>query len=263
MAEKNLVLAVDCGNSNIKFGIFNGDAMMRTNFRVSTDYSKTADEYFVLIKSLLVNFNVDVEAIDGAIISSVVPPVQPMLERAVARIIGKRPLGVYPGIKTGIGIQTENPKEVGSDLICLAIGASARHQIPAIIVSFGTATAFVAVSSKNEIVGASIAPGLLLATESLSLKTAKLPEIKLARPRTALGRNTVESMRSGIIFGFAGLVDRVVSEMANEMGESPVIIGTGGLTSIMSTVPTCIQKYDPFLSLYGLKALYDRNMADR
>ncbi|MBP7733592.1 MAG: type III pantothenate kinase [Caldisericia bacterium] len=263
MTTKNLVLVVDCGNSNIKFGIFNGDANMHTNFRISTDYSKTADEYFVLIKSLLVNFNIEIEAIGGAIISSVVPPVLPMLERAVGKIIGKRPLGVYPGIKTGIGIQTENPKEVGSDLICLAVGATDRHQVPAIIVSFGTATAFVAVSSKNEIVGASIAPGLLSATESLSLKTAKLPEIKLAKPKTSLGRNTIESMRSGIVFGFAGLVDRVVDEMTKEMGETPVIIGTGGLLSIMSTVPNCIQKYDPFLSLFGLKALYDKNMADR
>ncbi|NTU61162.1 MAG: type III pantothenate kinase, partial [Caldiserica bacterium] len=114
MTTKNLVLVVDCGNSNIKLGIFNGDANMHTNFRVSTDYSKTADEYFVLIKSLLVNFDINVQDIHGAIISSVVPPVSPMLERAVGKIIGKRPLGVYPGVKTGIGIQTENPKEVGS-----------------------------------------------------------------------------------------------------------------------------------------------------
>jgi type III pantothenate kinase len=263
MSEKNLVLVVDCGNSNIKFGIFNGDGNMRTNFRASTDYSKTADEYFVLIKSLLVNFDINVDAIGGAIISSVVPPVLPMLERAVGKIIGRRPMGVYPGIKTGIGIQTENPKEVGSDLICLAVGAIARHQAPAIVVSFGTATAFIAVSAQNEIIGAAIAPGLLSATEALSMKTAKLPEIKLARPKTSLGRNTIESMRSGIIYGFAGLIDRVVSEMSKEMGTEPMIIGTGGLLSIMSTVPNCIQKYDPFLSLYGLKALYDRNMADR
>lgn len=263
MTDKNLVLAVDCGNSNIKFGIFGGGTNMHSNFRISTDYSKTADEYFVLIKSLLVSYEIDISKIGGAIISSVVPPVLPMLEKAVEKIIGKKPLGVYPGIKTGIGIQTENPKEVGSDLICLAVGAIFRHQIPAIVVSFGTATAFIAVSSKSEITGAAIAPGLLSATESLSQKTAKLPEIKLAKPKTSLGRNTIESMRSGIIFGFAGLVDRIVAEMTREMGETPVIIGTGGLTSIMSTVQTCIQKYDPYLSLYGLKALYDRNLADR
>ncbi len=255
----SLILVVDCGNTNIKVGVFDGDEMM-AQFRISTDPGKTSDEYVVLLRSLLQAEDIDPSEFQGAILSSVVPPILPLLERAIEKTLGHTCITVKPGIKTGIAIGAENPKELGSDLLCLAVGAKERHELPAIIVSLGTATAFVAVSDKPEISGVAIAPGILTAAKSLATGAAKLPQIELAKPKSALGKNTIQSMRAGIVLGFAGLVDRICMEMAREMKKQPIVIATGGLLNIISQSTTSINRYDPFLSLYGLKALYDKNV---
>ncbi len=262
MPNGRLVLVIDCGNTNIKFGAFDGQNLI-SNFRIATNLVKTSDEYSITLRSLLQEDGFDAASFEGVVISSVVPPVLPLLERAVEKVLGHQCLVVRPGIKTGIGIMAENPKELGSDLLSLAVGAVVRHSLPAIVVSVGTATAFVAVSKKPEIVGVAIAPGILAAADSLSSMTAKLPKIELAKPEAALGRNTIDSMRSGLVFGFAGLVDRVALEMAKEMEENPTVIATGGLLNIISSVTTTVSRFDPFLSLYGLKALYDKNLEFR
>jgi type III pantothenate kinase len=254
-----MILVVDCGNTNIKIGIFDGD-QLKARFSISTDSVKTSDEYTVIIRSLIQAEGIKLSQFEGTILASVVPPVLPLLKRAIEKTIDSHCIVVEPGVKTGMSIKTENPKELGSDLLCLAVGASARHSLPAIIVSLGTATAFVAVSKENEISGVAIAPGIITAAKSLATGAAKLPQIELAQPTTALGRNTTESMRAGIVMGFAGLVDRVCLEMSREMRRQPVVIATGGLLNIISRSSTCITRYDPFLSLYGLKALYDKNM---
>ncbi|HOO97142.1 MAG TPA: type III pantothenate kinase [Caldisericia bacterium] len=262
MKNGSLVLTVDCGNSNIKFGVFSGDELV-ANYRVSTDSSKTSDEYAVLLRCLLESGGIDTKDFKGAILSSVVPPVQPFLERAIEKVLSYSCITVQPGIKTGVTINAENPKELGADLLCLSVGAVVRHTLPAVVVSLGTATAFVAVSSKPSITGVSIAPGILSAATSLSRTAAQLPQIELASPKTALGRNTTQSMRSGLVFGFAGLVDRICHEMSKEMEKQPIIIATGGLLNIISKTTTSITRFDPFLSMYGLKALYEKNVENR
>lgn len=254
-----MILVVDCGNTNIKIGIFDGDDL-KARFSISTDSEKTSDEYVVIIRSLIQAESIELSQFQGSILASVVPPVLPLLKRAIEKTIDSTCIVVKPGVKTGMSIKTENPKELGSDLLCLAVGASARHSLPAIIVSLGTATAFVAVSEKKEISGVAIAPGIITATHSLATGAAKLPQIELAQPQSALGRNTIQSMRAGIVLGFAGLVDRVCLEMSREMSKQPVVIATGGLLNIISQSTTSITRYDPFLSLYGLKALYDKNV---
>ncbi len=262
MSNGRLVLVADCGNTNIKFGVFSGNTLI-SNFRMATDVDKTSDEYAFYLRGLLNEDNHNPSDFEGAIISSVVPPILPLMDRAIEKVMTRNSIIVKPGIRTGIGIQAENPKELGADLLCLAVGAISRHSLPAIVVSLGTASAFVAISKKPDIMGVAIAPGIISAANSLSTQTAKLPKIEIAKPESALGRNTIDSMRSGITFGFAGLVDRICMEMSKEMEEPPTIIATGGLLNIISTVATSISRFDPFLSLYGLKVLYDKNMENR
>jgi type III pantothenate kinase len=258
MTEPTQLLAVDCGNTHIKFGVFRGDALA-ANFRIATDAHKTSDEYAVLIRSLLAGEGIDGLAFAGSAVSSVVPPVLPLLERAVAKVTARPCLVIRHGLNAGIAVRTNNPGELGSDLLCLAAGAAARYPLPAVIVSFGTATAFVAVSAEREIVGVAIAPGILSAAQSLSRNAAKLPQIDLARPESPLGRDTIGAMRAGMVYGFAGLVDRVCQEMGRAMGAVPTVVATGGLLNIIAQVATTVTRYDAFLSLHGLRIIWELN----
>jgi len=249
------ILAVDCGNTQIKLGVFQDEALV-ANFRLATDPQKTSDEYAVLIRSLLAGDHLAPSRFSGSILASVVPPVQPLLEWALEKVLGRPCQSVTPLTKTGLRLEVVNPAEVGADLICLAVGAVRGFPLPAIIVSFGTATAFLAVNREPALVGAAIAPGILTAARSLSSSAAKLPQIDLAPPRSALGRDTIEAMRAGLIFGFAGLVERIVSEMAREMGDHPHVIATGGLLNLISQTTKVFDHYEPFLSLQGLRHLW-------
>lgn len=253
-----MILAIDIGNTNVVVGLYKSDDLV-VDFRISTDRSKTEDEYGMLLLQLLKFHNIKPEEIRGSIISSVVPPVVPVFSKVVQKYFGCVPLLVGPGIKTGIEVKYENPKEIGADRIVNAVAAYEEYGGPVIIVDFGTATTFCAVNSSGDYMGGSIAPGIGISSEALFSRAAKLPRIEIAKPKNVIGKNTVVSMQSGIFFGFVGQVDEIVRRMKVEMESSPKVIATGGLAELISTESKQIQVVDKYLTLKGLRILYERN----
>jgi len=253
-----MILAIDIGNTNVVIGLYKSDDLV-VDFRVATDKSKTEDEYGMLLLQLLKFHNIKVEEIQGSIISSVVPPIVPVFNRVVKKYFDCTALLVGPGIKTGIEVKYENPKEIGADRIVNAVAAYEEYGGPIIIVDFGTATTFCAVNSAGDYLGGSIAPGIGISSEALFTKAAKLPRIEIARPKSVIGKNTVVSMQSGIFFGYVGQVDEIVRRMKMEMESCPKVIATGGLAELISTESKQIQIIDKYLTLKGLRILYERN----
>ena len=253
-----MILAIDIGNTNVVIGLYKSDDLV-VDFRVATDKSKTEDEYGMLLLQLLKFHNIKVEEIQGSIISSVVPPIVPVFNRVVKKYFGCTALLVGPGIKTGIEVKYENPKEIGADRIVNAVAAYEEYGGPIIIVDFGTATTFCAVNSAGDYLGGSIAPGIGISSEALFTKAAKLPRIEIARPKSVIGKNTVVSMQSGIFFGYVGQVVEIVRRMKMEMESCPKVIATGGLAELISTESKQIQIIDKYLTLKGLRILYERN----
>ena len=254
-----MLLVIDVGNTNIVLGIFKGKELM-DHWRVSTDRLRTTDEYGVLIRNLFYLNGVNSDEIDAIIISSVVPPVMPTLERMCQRYFGLTPLVIGPGVKTGMDIKYDNPREVGADRIVNAVAAYEKFGGPVIIIDFGTATTYGVISAKNEFMGGAIGPGLRMMNAALAGGTAKLPSIELVMPPTVIGRTTVTNIQSGILYGYMGSVEKIVNEMRREMGcPQAKVIATGGMAHMVKANSCVIDEIDPDLTLNGLRLIYEKN----
>jgi type III pantothenate kinase len=255
---RELILVVDVGNTNIVLGVYDGDEL-KYHWRVETNRHKTEDEYGMLLKSLFDHVGLTFQHIDGIIISSVVPPIMFALERMCEKYFGIDPLIVGPGIKTGLNIKYDNPREVGADRIVNAVAAIHEYGSPLIIVDFGTATTYCYINEEKQYMGGAIAPGINISTEALYSKAAKLPRIEIARPDHIVGKNTVAAMQAGILYGYVGQVEGIVKRMKEQSSKEPVVIATGGLAPLIAKESDIIDIVDPFLTLKGLRLIYKRN----
>lgn len=253
----SMLLAIDIGNTNVVAGVFEGPTLL-SHWRLATDPKKTADEYGVLCLSLMARSGRVPEHITGAIISSVVPALTETFESMIETSFGCTPITVSSDLETGLTLKYLNPKEIGSDRIVNAAAAYEKFRRDLIIVDFGTATTFCAVSGTGEYLGGVIAPGLGISAEALFSRAAKLSKVELARPKTVIGTDTASSIQSGLIFGYAGLVDTLVQRIEIERGHSSFIIATGGLAQVIASEARSIQHIEPFLTLQGLELLYRR-----
>lgn len=253
-----MLLVIDVGNSNIVLGIYEGERLIR-DWRISTDKAKTTDEYAILVHELFRIAGIGFADIDAIIISSVVPTLTGVLEKLSVSYFGFRPYVIGPGIKTGMPILYDNPKEVGADRIVNAVAGYEKYRTSLIIVDFGTATTFDYVNRKGEYCGGAIAPGLMISMEALFQKASKLPWVEIVSPPTVIAKNTVSSMQAGIYYGYVGLVDEIVNRMRRESKDTPQIIATGGLASLITPESKTIEAIEEYLTLEGLRILYNRN----
>lgn len=253
-----MILVIDVGNTNIVLGVFCGEKL-KHHWRIATDRHKTEDEFGILVKSLFHDVGLSIKEIHGVIISSVVPPLMFALEHMSRKYFAQKPLVIGPGIKTGLNIKAENPREVGADRIVNAVAAIHYYGTPLIVVDFGTATTFCYINEQGQWAGGAIAPGIRISTEALYSRAAKLPRIEIANPSTVLGRNTVTAMQAGIFYGFIGQVNEIVNRMKAELNVNPKVIATGGLSELFIDEATSIDIVDPLLTLKGLQIIYERN----
>ena len=253
-----MLLVIDIGNSNIVLGAYEGKTMQH-HWRVSTDRQKTGDEYGMLLNNLFHYSGLTMKDITAVIISSVVPPIIVPFVRMCRRYFNVDPLVVGPGIKTGIRIKYENPREVGADRIVNAVAAYEMFGGPLIIIDFGTATTFCAIADNGDYLGGAISPGIGISTEALFQRAAKLPRIELVQPKQVICRNTVSSMQSGIIFGFVGQVDAIVERIISESGSKPKVIATGGLAELIASESNTIDEVNNLLTIDGLIKIYNKN----
>ncbi|MGD0794539.1 MAG: type III pantothenate kinase [Dehalococcoidales bacterium] len=253
-----MLLAFDIGNTNIKAGVFDGDKLSAT-FHLATHVNQMPDEYAVFILNLLRQRGIEVAGIKEGAISCVVPPLHTVFHELFERYFNIRPLAVGPGMKTGVRIRYDNPRELGGDRISNAAGALSLYRPPIIVVAMGTATAFDTISKEGDYLGGAVAPGIAIAAEALYTRTAALPRVELVRPKRAIGSNTPAAMQSGIIFGYAGLIEGIVTRIQEELGEKGTVVATGGYSDIIAKETKVIDKVNPNLTLIGIKVIHDLN----
>lgn len=253
-----MILVFDVGNTNTVIGVYDGEKLLN-HWRIRTNAQRTCDEYGILLRSLLENDKLNLKDIKSVVVSSVVPTLMMELEWMSRKFFACRPLIIGPGVKNGLAIKYENPREVGADRVVNAVAAYNKYGGPLIIVDFGTATTFCVVSAKGEYLGGAIAPGIIISTEALVSKAAKLPRVELQRPRSLIGKNTVSSMQAGIMYGFVGQVEGIITRMKTEIEGEPQVIATGGLAAVIARETVVIDKVDEFLTLDGLRLIYEMN----
>lgn len=255
-----MILVFDVGNTNMVVGVFDQEELL-THWRIRTDVQRTADEYGIILDALFRYHGLDSKNIKAVIISSVVPTLNMELEWTSQRYFGCKPMVVGPGIKTGLSIKYDNPREVGADRVVNAVAAYHKYGAPLIIVDFGTATTFCVVNQAGEYLGGAIAPGIRISTDALVSRASKLPRVELAVPKSMIGKNTVMSMQVGIMYGFVGQVEGIINRMKKEI-EGPVrVIATGGLAALIASETDTIDVIDEFLTLEGLRLIYAINHA--
>lgn len=253
-----MILVLDTGNTNIVLGVYHKDELIH-HWRLETDPYKTEDEYGMQVKALFHHAGIEFNQVDGIIISSVVPPIMFSLEGMCQKYFGIKPLVVGPGVKTGLNIKYENPREVGADRIVNAVAAIDIYGPPLIIVDFGTATTYCYINEKGDYMGGAIAPGIGISTDALFARASKLPRIELTQPENVVGKNTISAMQAGIVYGYVGQVEGIVSRMKAQSKQQPTVIATGGMASLIAKETTAINQVDPYLTLKGLHLIYERN----
>jgi type III pantothenate kinase len=253
-----MLLAIDVGNTNITLGLYDGDTL-GPRWRLATDHNRMPDEYGITLINLFQHAGVTAKDVHAIAMASVVPPLTGTFEQACEKYLGQKPLVVDAGVKTGVRVRYDDPKQVGADRV---VDAAAVHKLyggPACSVDFGTATTFDAISEEGDYVGGAIAPGISIAADALFQRTAKLPMVDLHRPPSAIGRNTVHSIQSGLLFGYVGLVEGMVARFRAELGPKMKVIGTGGLAEIIAQETKVIDILAPWLTLDGLKIVWELN----
>ena len=254
-----MILTLDIGNTNMKTALFDGMEMVEY-WRLSTNRNRTSDEYGMAMMNLLNHYGIDRGQVEGIMMSSVVPQVNFTIEHMCRNYFGMEPMKIEPGIRTGINIRYENPRELGSDRIANAVAAYELYGGPCITIDFGTATSFGAISARGEFLGGAICPGLKLSADALTERTAKLPRFELVKPESAIGRNTVTNMQAGIVYGYIGQIDYLVNRMKREMGVPDIkVIATGGLAVLVAGEARAIDVLDGLLTLKGLVLIYMKN----
>ncbi|MBQ7848756.1 MAG: type III pantothenate kinase [Clostridia bacterium] len=257
-----MILTLDIGNTNIKTALFDGKEMVKY-WRLSTNITNTSDEYGITIMNLFRHEGVETKDVEGIVISSVVPTINFTIEHMCQNYFGIAPTFIAPGVKTGVNIRYENPRELGSDRIANAVGAYDEYggDKPVIFIDFGTATTFGVVDETGAFLGGAIFPGIKLASEALVSGTAKLPRFALAKPEHVIGRTTLTNLQSGMFYGYVGMVTNLVQQMKKELGREAVVVATGGMAVLIAEEAKCIDKLDGLLTLKGLRLIYERNRA--